>query len=513
MPLAIELAAARASLLSIPEIAAHLDERFRLLTTGSRTALPRHRTLRASVDWSYELLSERERRFFRQLSVFAGGFDLAAAEAIGAEAETIERLGQLVEKSLISHDLGSGESRYRLLETLRQYAGERLKETGEEPSARTRHLEFFLRRAEGVRVALRSPGAQKWLDRLEQDLDNFRAALAWALGSGRTTESLRLAAALRGFWLARGYWSEGRAHLAAALARVEPSQRTSEVATALSAAGLMAMYQSEMATARGLHERALAIRRDLADKTELEFELVNLGMVLMFQCDYAAAQSVCEEALAWSRQVGSREQAASALCVLGKIAYQQGRLDEAWPLHLEALALRREVSSEAQIIFSLCDVGQVLRRRGEYERALQYYQEALALGRAARIPSQIAQPLRHLGDLAAEQGEFSRAREWYAEALEICVKLGLLHGIATILEGIATVGAAQGEPTWAARLLARSAALREAGGFPVFPIERPEVEAAAASACAALGEEAFAAVWAEGQTLSLEDACTYVRRS
>jgi tetratricopeptide (TPR) repeat protein len=331
-----------------------------------------------------------------------------------------------VEKSLVMHQSDTGASRYRLLETIRQYAGERLEDAGEAPDARARHLAFFVGRAEEARPALRTANAREWLDRLERDHDNFRTALAWALDSGAVSASLRLVISLYGFWLSQGYWREGQAHLAATLARVDPSLCTLEVANALNAAGQLAFFRADLSAARRYHERALAIRRELADPGEIELQLNNLAQTLMMQGEYPATREVCEEALAISRKVGNKDQAASALCVLGKITYQEGNVEGAWPFHQEALALRREVGYKGNLIFSLCDVGLVFQRRGEFGRARQYFEEALEVSREAGLPSQVAQAFRQLGELAVDQRDYERARHFLGEARALRIALGAL---------------------------------------------------------------------------------------
>ena len=289
IPLAIELAAARAKILPIPEIDARLDDRFRLLTRGSRTALPRHQTLRASIDWSYDLLAEKERILLRRLSVFAGGWTLAAAEAVtcgaaggacsgaGIEAwEVLELQGQLVDKSLVVAAEQGEEVRYRLLETIRQYARGRLQETGEGEAVSDRHGQFCLELAEAAHADAKEGRRAEAFERLEPEHDNMRAALQWSQGR-EADRTLRLAGALGAFWFERGYWNEGRSWLEGTLAGTPPAEPTEGRAWALALAGRFAANRHDFTAARNRLEESIAQSRLLGDTPGLVEALVHLS--------------------------------------------------------------------------------------------------------------------------------------------------------------------------------------------------------------------------------------------
>jgi predicted ATPase len=286
IPLAIELAAARVKVLSVEKIAQLLDDRFRLLTGGSRTALPRQQTLRALIDWSYDLLSEPERRLLCRLAVFAGGWTLEAASAVGIgdpieEPEVLDLLTALVERSLVVYE--GQEERYRLLETVRQYGRDRLRESGEGEAVRRRHHDFFLTLAEEEGSKLGGPEQLQVLDRLEREHDNLRAALAWSGAQGQGEAGLRLAAALWHFWQVRGYVGEGRENLAGMLALPGAQARTAARAQALHGAGLLASHQGDHRAARALLEESLAICRELGIKEGGAKNLEGLAVVAVAQ--------------------------------------------------------------------------------------------------------------------------------------------------------------------------------------------------------------------------------------
>ena len=266
--------------LSVEEINSKLDNRFRLLTGGSRTALPRQQTLRALIDWSYDLLNDQEKALLCRLSVFAGGWTLEAAEAVGAgeeveEWEVLDLLTSLTDKSLVVAEQEQGQTRYRLLETVRQYAGDRLGESGERESARERHQACFVALAEEAEPQLTGPEGAKWLDRLEREHDNLRAALEW----DNREVALRIAGALFRFWYVRGYYSEGCKWLADMLASSVAQAHTPARAEALYAAGVLAYCQGDYAAALSLSEECLTLFRELGDKQGSANSLNNLGIV------------------------------------------------------------------------------------------------------------------------------------------------------------------------------------------------------------------------------------------
>jgi non-specific serine/threonine protein kinase len=473
------------------QIARRLDDRFRLLTGGSRTALPRQQTLRALIDWSYDLLDERERVLFRRLSVFAGGWTLEACEAVCAigdvdEWEILDLLSHLVDKSLVvfddqgyaeTADGTAAEPRYRLSETIRQYGRDRLLESGEGALLRDRHRDFFLRLAEQADACLRGPESARWLHRLEQEHDNLRAALEWSRGApdGDGLVGLRLAGALARFWETRGYLREGRQHLSDALALPGADAPTEERATALAGAGMLATDQGAHEEAQALYEQSLAIRRARGDRRGVANTLNSQGLLAWNQGDYASAHALCEESLAMWREIGDKRGMAGCLNNLANAAAMQG----------------------------------------DRAAARAYYEEALRLNRELGNKTWEAHILNNMGDMANEEGILPALVRCIEKASHCCViwATGTPWTRCWSPRGSGDEWR-QGERSAAAarravRLLAAAQALRDAVGT-VLPLnDRVEFEQHVSRCAALLGEETFAAAWSEGQRMTLEQAVAY----
>jgi predicted ATPase/class 3 adenylate cyclase len=518
IPLALELAAARVRVLSVEQIRVRLDDCFRLLTGGSRAALPRQQTLRAAIDWSYELLTEAERALLRRLSVFAGGFTLEAAEAVWGDAEEIlDLLSQLVDKSLVLLE-ETPEPRYRLLETIRQYGQEHLRAASEETLCRRRHRDWFQELVGRAEPELRGARQGEWLERLERDHDNLRAALAWSMEAGappagtepsdanrREVEAgLRLGASLGYFWHVRGYLTEGRERVAALLALSEAP--TPLRAQALSIAGVLAFRQGEYETARSLHQESLEIKRGLGDRRGMAQSLNNLAIVAMDQGKYDVVRSLLEECIAIDREFGEERNLALSLNNLGNLAYEQGERGEARALYEESLAIKRRMGDRQGIANSLVNLGNLALQQGERGVARSLYQESLEIQRELGDKRGIATALYQLGTIAQDQGEDEAAQALYAQSLGICRNLGDQLGIAKNLAGLAGVEGARGQADRAARLFGAAEALRDTLGAPLSPRGRERVEEHSAGVRASLGEEAFVAAWAAGRAMSLEAA-------
>ncbi|MFN8516764.1 MAG: tetratricopeptide repeat protein [Chloroflexia bacterium] len=347
LPLALELAAARLAHLSVAQLAARLDNTLQLLTVGGRASAPRQQTLRAALDWSHDLLSAGERALLRRLAAFAGGWTLSAAEAVGASDEVptvavLELLASLVDKSLVVADDEGGEARYRFLEPIRQYAAERLADSGELTIARERHAAHYLAFAEEAEPHLRGPAQVAWLGRLERDHDNLRAALRWAIGRGEVALEARLCAALFRFWYVRSHLVEGDAWLTAALARPGIDEVPALVrAKMLQGAGTLAWSLGQQARSRQLMEAALATFRQVGDQPGIAATLHNLGVLAEREGDYERAQDLYGESLPLRTALGDSEGAASTLMQLGNVARQQGDRRRAAECYEECLALQR----------------------------------------------------------------------------------------------------------------------------------------------------------------------------
>jgi predicted ATPase/class 3 adenylate cyclase len=561
IPLAIELAAARIRSLSVEEINTRLDNRFRLLTGGSKTALPRQQTLRALIDWSYSLLTDQEKLLLGRLSVFAGGWTLAAAEQVcSGESETgegieewevLDLLTSLVDKSLVIAETQEQSTRYRLLETVRQYARDRLAESEQGMAAHSRHRDYFLMLAEETRPKLLGSEQAQWLEVLEAEHENLRLALTFCLEEPDGAEAgLRLAVALPVFWEMRGHLSEGRQHLSAALARSVGLGPLKARAEALSGAGLLAWMQGDYSAARSLHEENLTIRQELGDKRGIAGSLNNLGLVAQDQGDYGAARALYEEALGLNRELGNRDWEAINLNNLGLVAYNQGDYAAARALYGEALGLSRELShryleannlsnlgnvacnqgdygaaralqEESLAIYrelgdkrgiagSLGNLGLVAQEQGDYGAARALQEESLAIYRELGDKRGIAESLHNLGEVANDQGNYGAARALYEESLAIRHELGGKLGLAESLDAFASLFHQTQPEGHAARLWAAATALREVMGAPRIPVEQERFDREVAEARSALGEVAFAAAFEEGRAMTLEQAVEYV---
>jgi non-specific serine/threonine protein kinase len=549
IPLAIELAAARVKTLSVEKLNERLDDRFRLLTGGSRTALPRQQTLRALIDWSYDLLSPPEQALLRRLSVFAGGCTLEAAEAVcagdGIEAwEVLDLLTGLSEKSLLLYEEQGGEGRYRLLETMRQYARDRLLEGGEAEKVRERHRDCFLALAKEAEPRLTRPCQSAWIARLETEHDNMRAVLAWAAEPGDVTTGLRLGNALGQFWWMRDHLSEGAEQLGRLLAH-EQDRRTCEGVRAQALAGLLLFFRGEMAPARAHGEEALLAARLLDDRRGIAAALRVTGGVAWKQGEFAQARSQLEECLHLWRELGDEWGAALALSWLGHVAFRTGDLPRArtcqeeslaiwrglgdgWGIAIafnclaglsaheedwgrarayfeESLALARQVGVR-RTLWSLWGLQRVAWRQGDYLAARSCLEEIIVIDRQRGSPRGLVHALTTLGDVSLHLGDIASAGACFRESLPICRELGTRLEIVVGLEGLAAVAVAQGQPQRAARLIGAAEALRASSSAPLPPEDRTKYDRSVAAVRTTLGEEAFAVAWTEGRALSLEDA-------
>ncbi len=554
IPLAIELAAARVRSLSVAEICARLDNRFRLLTGGSRAALPRHQTLRALIDWSYDLLNTQEKLLLHRLSVFAGGWTLAAAEqVITGESiedwEVVDLLTSLVDKSLVVYEEREGGPRYRLLETVRQYAQDRLVESGESDTVRERHRNHFLALAESAETKLKGVEQTQWLQLLEEEHDNLRAALDWSLSEPVPTQGLRLCAALPVFWWTRGYLSEGRKWCARALGNSGVPEPTPERRKVLNGVGTLAWMQGDYVAARTYYEENLGYCREIEDRNGIAGSLNGLGIVASFQGDHVSARAYHEENLVYFRQIGDRNGIASALNNLGIVAFDQGDYASAQAYHQESLTLRREIGDRSSIANSLNNLGNVARiqsddasaqtyheesltlfreigdRRGvanalnnlgmvnfdqgDYASAQASYNESLAIKREIGDRGGVANSLLNLGKVARSQEDYVSARTYHEESLALFWKIGNRSGAAYSLEEFAKLAVQQSYFERAIVLRGAVETLREAIGLPLPPNEREEYDRRMTGLRQALGEEAFAVVRATGRAMTLAQAIEY----
>lgn len=507
IPLAIELAASRAQTLTPAQMLERLGQRFELLATRRTDKDSRHRSLWAAIDWSYHLLTPTQQRFFARLSAFRGGWTLEAAEAVCAEPSALEYLTQLRERSLITAEEVDEAMRYRLLETLREYAAERLLDAEEWDTTHHRHVEYFLALAERAEPQLSGAQQAAWLDRLEREHENFRAALAWCCEeSEESVSGLRLVGALWRFWMMRNYVSEGREHLTAALAHVRDEGLTAERAKALHGLGVLLWNQSDYRTARGYMEQALALRRELGDRYGIATMLNNLGTLAKDQGDHATARTLLEEGLALRRELGDRHGIAGSLGTLGNVAYDLGDYPTARALYAECLEIFRELGDRWRIAMSLMNLANAVVDMGEREEARAYYTEGLAIYRELGEKWGITNSLQNLSYLAIEERDYLTALSLLKEALTIGRDVGDRRGLAAALERIAIVALETGQPACAAKIFGATHALRQSLGLPYTPTQEIETQRTLQELRERLGSERFAAFRAEGEALSLDAA-------
>jgi predicted ATPase/DNA-binding SARP family transcriptional activator len=511
LPLAIELAAARIKLLSPQSLLTRLSNRLKLLTGGARDVPARHRTLREAIAWSYDLLSEEEQRLFRRLSIFAGGCTLEAVEAVcrtdgEREMEALDGMASLIDKSLVQQvDGPSGEPRYHLLETLREYGQERLAESGEAEATRQQHARFFLELSDRIRPELNGPMQGQWLARLQADHDNLRAAIDYCLASGEAETGLLLCSSLQPFWQVRGFLTEGRERLHQVLALPGAQEPTLTRARALGAAGGLAMEQGDYEAARALLEESLAFRSERGDRSGVAWDLNTLGGVALRQGNYSLARERFEECLAIWRDLGELG-LADDLNNLANVVFAQGEYDEAEAMYEQSLASARKGGNRQHVAGVSLNLGIVALAKGEYERASALLEECLAIHREQGNRQPMPDPLNKLGTVALRQGDYEAARARFEESLTICHEVGDKPRLAQTLEGLASLAGTRSRPARAARLFGAAATLRETIGAPVHPAHRPALEQRVTETRAILGEEAFTAGWAAGRALTLDEA-------
>jgi non-specific serine/threonine protein kinase len=533
IPLALELAAARTRVLPPQQIAARLDDRFRLLKGGSRTALPRHQTLLALFEWSHDLLSAAERVLLRRLSVFAGGWSLEAAQAVcgdGLGEDVLETLEHLADKSLIdvATPIDVAEGRYHLLETIRQYAREKLLAAGEADLLRDRHLEYFAQLAEAAEPHLRRAEQMAWVERLEREHDNLRTALAWALEVGKRRSMLRLTGALAYLWDVRGYWSEGCRWLDDAL-QLDPRQQSGTAATgaagetgipargeavlrakALYAAARLHIWaQMDAAGSLTLVEESLRLWREIDDKWWMAVALEHVAFLLLGKDNQTAIASL-EEGVALARAV--EDGWPLALCLI-RLAQAVSAADVAAARRMceEGVAVARSVGDKSVLSLGLEELAPLYWSEGNLTAAESVAEEALVEGRAVGSVAEVLVAIMWLVCTSCLQGELAKARERCVQFLAYCRETGASLWLIFGLLSFGLVACFSGEAERGVRLFAAGQTpLRQAGfdistlggGGPSSMIFGQTLEKARAQ----LGAAAFETAWAEGERMTLVQA-------
>ncbi len=554
LPLAIELAAARIKLLPPQALLARLSHRLHVLTSGVRDAPVRQQTLRNTIQWSYDLLNEEEQRLFRRLSVFVAGCTLQAAEVVcnagnasdGMEGSVLDAVASLIDKSFLHQTEQEGEEpRLAMLETIREYGRECLETLGEAEITQRAHAAYYLALAEEAEPRLTGAGMGSWLERLQREHENLRAALAWLVEHNEQDAASRLGSALWRFWWVRGHLSEGRAELARVLAAGE-GVATSVRAKTLCAAGALAARQGDFAqaeilcgqslalfralgdlrgsaisltmlghaarqlsnyvAARSQLEEAMALCREVDDQDTLTLALINLVSVFVWQGEYDQARTLAEEAIVLSRQRGDTWNITNALGVLAQVISFQGDFTQAQDLLEECIALSRQEGYKERIAYSFYVLGTMAVQQRDLPKASSLFEESLALFKEVGNRQYIGLSLSGLAWVSFAQGDYAVARSGLEESLTLFKAVGNTWYIAACLVGLGAVAAAVGEWAWAVRLVGAADTQCEASSAYLPSFIRALREFAVATARAQLGEEAFITVMAEGRTMNPDQA-------
>jgi predicted ATPase/DNA-binding XRE family transcriptional regulator len=510
LPLAIELAAARIRLFSPSALLGRLNARLDLLVGGARDAPARQQTLRDTIDWSYGLLTPDQQRLLANLSVFKSGWTPEAAQAVAAEdlpaGNVLDAIGSLVDQSLVQPVVGGKEPRFTMLETVREYAAERLESSGARDVVRVRHAAYFRTLAEEGEPHLVGPDQGVWLDRLEAELDNLRAALDYARNQREGETALRLATATYVFWDKRGYWAEWLARLDAALSIRTPCSPQTR-AKALYQSGMLIRMLGDPARAEERLAESLALAHSLNDVELVVYCSFDLGWVRWDQEDYAAARERFEQTLAVSRAANCTRGTGLGFHGLGMAALQAKEYGLARQYLQEAVAVFRAMGDLWEMAEALNTLGDVARVEGDYRSAEKSYQEALGVLTDVGVRSSQSSVNHNLGHVALRRGDIDAARAYFRDALQGFARLGDRRGMVECLVGLAGVWA-RARPERAARLLGAADAQFSAMRAQLFPSNRPDYEYCLTDVRERMEPKEFARARAEGRGLTLGRAIT-----
>ena len=505
LPLGIELAAVWTRLMPLAGIADEIERSLDFLSTSDTNRTARHRSIRAAFEHSWRLLSPREQEVLRKLSVFTGGFRKDAATVVAGASIAV--LAALLDKSLL-RTLPNG--RYDRHPLLYQYTKEKLAEHPEEAlEMQGKHARYYLALAERAAPRFKGPQQATWLQQLEEEHDNLRLALAQLTESGSALEALELAGLLGSFWRVHGHFSEGRVQLSRVLTLAGAAKPTLRRAKALMAAGGLAYEQADYSSAESAFREGLAIYRRHGDSQGVAASLSNLGMVAQRRHDHASASYYFQESLKISCHLGDRWAIAQVLNNLGIVAFDQLDYDAAREYYQRSLELERELGNLRGIAITLNNLGLVAQKQGDYPTAQSMFEEGLHVARQLGDKGGIARLLSNLSNIARLQCRYEAARQLSSDSLAIRWGLGSKLGIMDNLQELAMLARSQGEHERATRLWAAAEALRECLGAHLAPSRRPRYEQDIRVATTELGRAAFAAAWAKGQAMSLEQAVDY----
>jgi predicted ATPase/class 3 adenylate cyclase len=514
IPLALELAAARITVFSAEQIAARLDDRFRLLTGGSRTALPRQQTLRALIDWSYDMLSEEERALMRRFSVFAGGWTFEAAESICSKQDVLSLLAQLVNKSLVTVDDESSEPRYRLLETVRQYARDKLLEMGESEEARNAHLDYYIHFAEAAGAKLEQYQDMDLILRLEAEHDNLRAALEWGLEKN-IEAVLRMVWNLCNFWVRRGYEMEGRQWATAALKKAEslPSlegeaghRQLTLRAYALEALAMISYGQGDNAHASQTSLQAAALARELGDNRLLGIALAFNAAGKMVVGDQTDPEDLLSEGVSAGRESGDKFSLGLALSMAGQNLVRLKDSARGRSLIEEGIATLQESGNRWALTMAMLSLGITAKFMGSYDEARQRFAVCDPIFREMGDMHRVNMIRSELAHIERYEGHYQKAKDMYKESIVEWKRIGHRAAIAHQLECFASIAKVEEQSQRAARLFGAAEALREKIDIPMTAMERVEYDREIADLKAGMDEKVFSSAWAEGRALTMEQA-------
>jgi predicted ATPase/class 3 adenylate cyclase/Tfp pilus assembly protein PilF len=551
LPLAIELAAAKVRMLPPQALLARLSSRLKVLTGGSRDLPARQQTLRNTIEWSYDLLEEGYKQLFRRMAVFSGGSTLEALEVVCApkgspyydgqlQVDVLDGVEALVSNSLLQQREGTattetgkatatetgGEPRFWMLETIHEYAREKLQESGEADALQRQYALYFMTLAEEAEPHLGGAKQGEWLQRLEDEHDNLRAALDWLLRSGdeggsdqaNKQHALRLSGALWRFWHMHGHVSEGRRWLEMALERSGSAAGDSTAdasaprAKVLHGLGGLAWTQGDLDVAQDAFREALALWRAMGDVRGAAFTLNTMGLVAASLGHYAEARSYYEDSLASLRRLGGKGPIAATLNNLGNLVHEQGDYSAAWSLLEESMMLAREVGNTGGVAASATNLGHVSMDLGDYDRARDLFQESLKIFQELGSKQGIIDVYCNLSVVAHQQKDYSSELELLQNALLLVQELGGKIGMAECIEGIGAALGLLGYPEDGTRLLAAGHSLRDAISAPLPPRDRTRYANSMAAVQALISEQAFQQAWSEGSVMSPEEAGEYALR-
>jgi predicted ATPase/DNA-binding XRE family transcriptional regulator len=510
LPLPIELAAAQSKLLPPPALLARLTSPLQILRGGARDLPARQQSLRSTLSWSFNVLLPDEQMLFARMSVFAGGCSLAAAEAVCGTADGVpgalaQGIAALLDKSMLQRDQTGSEPRVMMLETVREYAQERLAE-GDAATVRARHAAYYLALAEEAEHMLRQTDQREWYDRLATEHPNLRAAAHWFMEHGPVHDGLRLVAALTFFAFLRGHVEEWRQRLTALLARPEATAPTPQRARALIAAGFLAWAQWDRAVAQSLYAESLLLFQQLDDRLGQAEAAYGSGLVAFDRQMDTVARTHLEESLVLYRAVGDLSGSAWALTYLGLLAGRAREDDRARALHEESLQIRRRIGDRQGQHADLDGLAALARRADDARTAMALLEEALAICRALDDKPNTAALLLTLGDVGLDRGDIAAAQRCYAPSIMGYRQLGDAVSLAALIARCASLAVLQGQPERALRLGGAAVALRHALGQPFLPAEADDLERRLQAARRALSEAEATAAWSVGHTMTLEQA-------